>query len=156
MSLLKSAERMCELVGKSMRKKGRSRELNTNGVIDIEAARRERRQKRKQSEDIKEPTRRQSTKSIRRRVMFSFVIVLVIVATFASVYNIIALKIERAAAVSQLQSLEKEKEALDEELNKVGGKEYIEQQAREQLKMILPGETLYVLKGNGKDDETTD
>ena len=135
--------------------------FNTDRVIDIEAVRQERRRKAQKVRELQKgrpaisQVRRQTSKNIRQRVVFCLAVVLVIIVIIASAYNIVALKIERTAAVSQLESLEREREFLKEELNKVGGKEYIEQQAREQLKMILPGETLYVLKGNEKKDEKT-
>ncbi len=137
-----------------MVKKKRNEKFNTDGVIDIETARRERQQRIKQSEDTKEPSRRQAAKNIRQRVLFSLALLLVVLAIVFSSHNIVALKIERAAALSQLQSLEKEKESLKDELEKVDGREYVEQQAREQLRMILPGETLYIFKENG--NEATD
>ena len=45
----------------------------------------------------------------------------------------------------KLEELEESINRLNEELQRVTSDEYIEQQAREQLKMIYPGETLYVV-----------
>lgn len=62
-----------------------------------------------------------------------------------SVYKIIDLKLEENKLEGQRQELIKEQKKLKEELKNVNDPEYIEQQARKQLKLIMPGETLYVL-----------
>ncbi|GAB1475935.1 hypothetical protein MASR2M70_07670 [Bacillota bacterium] len=149
-----------------MPKRRRSREFKNNRVIDIEIARQERRERRKQSAESRsgkekhtsnEPTRRQTVKSIRRRAVYSLVIILLFAVMGVSLFNVITLRMEKAEAEAKLLSLENEKKALQEELSKAGSKEYIEQQAREQLRMIMPGEVLYVLKESEKaEDETTD
>jgi cell division protein FtsB len=61
-------------------------------------------------------------------------------------FRLISLKIEESRAESDLAALQKEKQELEEELSHVYSKEYIEQQARAELRMIFPGEILYVLK----------
>ena len=148
-----------------MPKRRRSREFKNNRVIDIEAARQERRERRKSSAACKprktkprqELSRRQVIKSLRRRIIYSLIFIVIGVIIGASVYNIITLKMEEAAAQAQLDVLEAEKRALEQELSLVDSKEYIEQQAREQLRMILPGEILYVLKQRDvTKDETAD
>ncbi|NLT47629.1 MAG: hypothetical protein GXX92_04375 [Clostridiales bacterium] len=147
-----------------MAKRRRSREFKNNQVIDIEAARRERGERRKLSaaektqktkEDCQKPSRRQVVKNMRRRIVYSLIFIVIGVIIGVSVYNVITLKMEEAAAQAQLEALEAEKRLLEEELSVVDSSEYIEQQAREQLRMILPGETLYVLRNKGKADEET-
>ena len=92
---------------------------------------------------------------MRRRIVYSLIFIVIGVIIGVSVYNVITLKMEEAAARAQLEALEAEKRLLEEELSVVDSSEYIEQQAREQLRMILPGETLYVLRNKGKADEET-
>lgn len=144
-----------------MPKRRRSREFKNNQVIDIEAARQERRERRKLSVAARpqkrkapagKPTRRQVIKSLRRKLVYGMIFVVIALIIGASVYNVISLKMEEAAAEEQLSALEAEKEALKEELSHVGSNDYIEQQAREQLRMIMPGETLYVLREKDKEE----
>lgn len=62
-----------------------------------------------------------------------------------NVYQIIQLTKEKKVQAEKLEQLEDDINRLNEELTRVTSKEYIEQQAREQLRMIYPGETLYVV-----------
>jgi cell division protein DivIC len=45
-----------------------------------------------------------------------------------------------------------EKEKLKEQLANVNNPEVIEEEARKQLKLIMPGETLYILKDDSNED----
>ncbi len=149
-----------------MAKRRRSREFKNNQVIDMEAARRERGERRKLAvaeksqrakRDCQEPSRRKVIKNLQRRIVYGLVFIVIGVIIGVSVYNVISLKMEEAAAQAQLEALEAEKTVLEEELSYVDSEEYIEQQAREQLRMILPGETLYVLRNKDKtEDEAED
>ncbi len=144
-----------------MPKRRRSREFKNNRVIDIEAARQERRERRKQSPKEKQPcketTHRQTVKNIKRRAAYGLVVVLMLAAISVSIFNVVTLRIEKSEAEAKLLSLENEKKVLEEELSNAGSAEYIEQQAREQLRMIMPGEVLYVLKESERtEDETAD
>lgn len=116
------------------------KEHNNNQIIDFEEAKRER----------KEPVRRKKIKNIKRKFIYGGTLIVISVVIGISVANIFSLKSENALAAQKLTLLENEKERLAEELLKVDSTEYVEQQAREQLKMVLPGEVLYVLK---KDEE---
>ncbi len=148
-----------------MRKRRRSREFKSNQVIDMEAARRERRERRQlaaasKQQKMKQPrqelSRRQVVKNWRRRIVYIGIFIIIGVIIGVSAYNVISLKAEEAAARAQLEALEQEKRTLEEELSIVDSKEYIEQKAREDLRMILPGETLYVLRGRDIKDKLED
>ena len=149
-----------------MAKRRRSREFKDNQIIDMEAARRERGERRKLSaaeksqktkHDCQEPSRRQVIKNLRRRIVYGVIFIVIGAIIGVSVYNVISLKMEETAAQAKLDALEAEKRVLEEELSFVDREEYIEQQAREQLRMILPGETLYVLRNKDKkQDESAD
>ncbi len=52
---------------------------------------------------------------------------------------------EKAEAQARLDELKIKIELLQNELERVTSDEYIEQQARTHLKMIYPGETLYIV-----------
>ena len=80
--------------------------------------------------------------------MLALAVVLVIIAAALvgrSIYRIIELQKEKARAQAELEELKQKIELLESELKRVSSDEYIEQQARTQLKMIFPGETLYIV-----------
>lgn len=136
------------------RKKRRSREYkNSSQVIDINEARQRRKQKREAAAEKKYKvrkkksvlTQRQAGKKARRRMVY-FVITLVILGIIAaSAFNIISLKLTEAKTMKEHQELLEQKARLEKVYSQVNSPEYIEQQARQQLKMIRPGEILYVL-----------
>lgn len=85
------------------------------------------------------------------------VIVVIIIAVLGmSVKNILMLTMENKKLEQQYKELSSEKEALEDELKNVNDKDYIEEQARIQLRLIKPGEIIYILqdeKGNDKDSK---
>lgn len=62
-----------------------------------------------------------------------------------SVYQITQLQKEKDAQAAKLAELQYNIDRLNEELTRVTSDEYIEQQARKQLRMIYPGELLYIV-----------
>jgi len=58
--------------------------------------------------------------------------------------NIVSLKREQHDVMQQQQQLEKQKEELQKALEDTDDTENIEEQARNQLRLIKPGETLYL------------
>ena len=69
-----------------------------------------------------------------------------------SVKSIFTLRAEQKELKDQNNALLLEKESLEDELKNVSDKEYIEEQARIQLKLIKPGEILNIIEDN-KDKE---
>ena len=97
------------------------------------------------SEVSEAAVKRHKQKTRRRRGIYILALV-VILAIFAYLaHNIITLKIEQHELEAQKQELEQKKKELKEEKKAVVDPEYIEDQARKQLKMIKPGEILYIL-----------
>lgn len=90
------------------------------------------------------------------------IIFIVIAVVGVSVKNIFDLKAENKELKHTNKELQSEKESLNEELQNVNDKDYIEEQARIQLRMIKPGEIIYILpddneKGSkNEDDESND
>ncbi|NLY71693.1 MAG: hypothetical protein GX076_08490 [Clostridiales bacterium] len=126
-------------------------EYKDNRVIDIETARVRRRKKRAQLQKENEKvSRRKKAKVFRRRLIYGGIFIVIALIIGASVYNVLSLKLEEARAISELESLYEEKARLEEELSHIDSKEYIEQRARDELRMIYPGEVLYVVT---EDDE---
>ncbi|MGI6727125.1 MAG: FtsB family cell division protein [Anaerovoracaceae bacterium] len=138
-----------------MIKRRKNRKFNNDQIIDIESAREERRKRRKNKQQSEEKpgegiTHRRATKIRRHKAIYSAVFLILIVIIGLSVFNLISLKLEEATAGSELKALKKEKKVLEEELKHVDSNDYIEQQARQELNMILPGETLYILEKEEK------
>ncbi|MDD4564681.1 MAG: septum formation initiator family protein [Eubacteriales bacterium] len=141
------------------RKKRRSREYkNSNQVISIEEARQERKRKRAEAakknkiRKTKHPvTQRHAVKKARHRMVYFFITLFIIGIIGVSVFNIINLKLTKARVLEEQQELLEQKAMLESIYSRVSSPEYIEQQARHQLKMIKPEEILYVLPD--KDDK---
>lgn len=155
------------------RSKGRVKKYYENAkLIDFERAREERekadRESRREEGDGKREKRTYESEteilevdpetSVKRpkvnrrraqrwRRFFVYLLVFVVLGTMIgfSVHDIVTLKIEERELKQEQSRLLKEKDDLEEELKKVNEPDYIEQQARKQLRMILPGEILYIL-----------
>lgn len=136
------------------RNRGRSRKFyKETQVVDIREAREERRRSRTETQSKKKkpantenPKKKRKKKRLwRRTLIYMGIICIIFLLAGLSVYKIIDLKLEENRLEGQKQELIKEQKKLKEELKNVNDPEYIEQQARKQLKLIMPGETLYVL-----------
>ena len=78
------------------------------------------------------------------RILLTIVITAVLVVFAFSVKNIIDLHQEQADLKAEQQMLSDRKEDLETELKSINESNYIEEQARTQLNMVMPGETLYI------------
>ena len=87
----------------------------------------------------------------RRRILLAAIVALVIAAIFVgrSVYRLTELRREKAEAEARLAEIQEKIERMENELTRITSDEYIEQQARSHLKMIFPGETLYIVVPSG-------
>lgn len=137
-----------------MKKKRRSREFKNNSqVIDIEVARQNRKRKREEVADKKYKVRktksviteRQAGKKARRRMVYFVVFLFIVGLVTVSAFQIISLKLTEARTLKEQQDLLNQKTRLERDYSQVNSPEYIEQQARQQLRMIRSGEILYVL-----------
>lgn len=146
------------------KKKRRSREFKNNSqIIDIEEARQLRKQKREEAAEKKYKvrksksvvTQRQAGKKARRRMVYFVIFVAIVCIIAASVFNIVSLKLTEAKTAKEQQALLDQKARLEKIYSQVNSPEYIEQQARQQLKMIRPGEILYVLPEKDGKTKTT-
>ncbi len=144
------------------KRRNTKRETKTSRVIDIDKAREERREKRALIESKRkrrgrpakeEISQRKSNKLVRRRAVYFAVFLILFAIIGYSVFRLVSLKMEEANAKAEYEALLREKTALAEELKIVDRDEYIEQKAREELKMILPGETLYIISDGEATDE---
>lgn len=146
-------------MGKS---RSRSREFyRNNEVIDFDEAREKRRRARvEKAERVYQaqksaPSQRRAAKHRRRLLIYAAVIILVVAAVSVSAIEIISLEKEKARLVAEQAELQNELEAAKDELANTDDPDYIEQQVREKLNMVYPGEILYVSpdEENKIDDE---
>ena len=102
------------------------------------------------------PKKRKKFRLNRMRLIMTVIILLLIAGVGVSVKSVFELHAEQKQLEEEQKQLKKEKTSLDDELKHVKDKEYIEEQARIQLRLIKPGEILYVLddsKGTDEDEE---
>lgn len=148
--------------------KGRTKKFyEKNNLIDLEKVREEKRKSEGENQGSEEKlsyeeeteilevdpkTSQVRPKVNRRRArkwrrFFIYLFVFVVLATMVSfsVHDIVKLKMEERELKKEQIRLLKQKKDLKEELKKINEPDYIEQQARKQLRMILPGEILYIL-----------
>ncbi|MBQ1401014.1 MAG: septum formation initiator family protein [Firmicutes bacterium] len=137
-----------------MKKKRRSREFKKNSdIIDIEEARERRRRRRERqaarnAEAEEQPvsgTGSHRHRAKRRRIKLVYVIIIIVAAVVVgfSACNLVSLKAQEREVLKQQQQLKDEKAKLEKELERADDPDYVEKEAREQLKLIMPGEKLY-------------
>lgn len=87
------------------------------------------------------------------RLILTVIVVILIAVVGMSVKNVFDLRAEQKNLQEKNQNLLQQQDALKAELENVNDLEYIEEQARIQLRMIKPGEILFVLdKEQDKDN----
>lgn len=140
-----------------MAKKRRSSQFKESSqVIDIEEARRKRQEKRKQQQKrerqeaaaiAEKKSARSRVKAGRRKksIVYAVIILCIIAAIGVSIFNIVTLKAEYNEAKAINDQLTQQKKELEQQIKDSSNKEYIEKEAREQLRMVNPGETVYVV-----------
>ena len=148
--------------------KGRMKKFyEKNNLIDLEKAREEKRKSQGENEgggeklsyeeeteilevdpktsQVRPKVNRRRARKWRRFFIYLFVFMLLATMVGFSVHDIVKLKMEERQLKNEQAELLKQKKDLKEELKKINEPDYIEQQARKQLRMILPGEILYIL-----------
>jgi len=95
-----------------------------------------------------------AAENFKKRSKFYVVALIVFILAGAifgkSFIQIRELQKQKEEAQAKLDELNVKIEKLQDELTRVTSPEYIEQQARNQLRMIYPGETLYVIMDKNK------
>ena len=120
-----------------MAKEKSKRKNSNNHVIDMEKARQERQKKK---------TPKKTTKKKQPRIVLVIVLLVIVLVVIGVSFRLFSLNSDTEKAQARLEALEKEKIALEEELIKINDPKYIEQKARDELQMITPNETLYVIE----------
>ncbi len=125
-------------------------------IIDMDEARQERIEKREklQAEELRERTasderrlkrkRAIRKKQSRRRLLIIGVTIILLILLGVSVFNILKLKSEEREALKKQEQLKAKQEQMQEDLKDADSEENIEDQAREKLKLVKPGETIYI------------
>ena len=137
----------------NMGKNRRSKEFKNNSqVIDMEEARA--RRAKQQNTRGKRAIRRSKT---RRKIITGITIAIIVLLVFLLVFNIISLKKEQYDTKKEQQALKQQKAELQKELENAETPENIEAQARQQLRLIKPGEVLYMFPSEitDRDDSNT-
>ena len=88
--------------------------------------------------------------------MIAIIVVSIVGVIALSVFNVIALKKEQKDMREQQEALQKEKAQLEKELSETNDPENVEEQAREQLRLIKKGELLYVFPEEITEAEETE
>lgn len=86
------------------------------------------------------------------KVAIAVIIVVLILLAF-SIGNIINLKMQESEAKSRLEELSAEKEELEQQVSELGTDAYMEEQAREWLRMAKQGEIIYNIEDTGEDSQ---
>lgn len=110
-------------------------------VINIEKAREEKREKREKRAKAK-------TKTSKHRRIYAAVLIVLVVLVSLYAAQVISLHTSKKEAAASRDAAIEEKAKLERELEIVNDSEYIEHQARTRLRMIKPGEILYILPEN--------
>ncbi len=97
-------------------------------------------------------TRKKKKKLNAGRLVLSLIVLFLLIGCAFSIKKIVTLHIEKSHLEKTQKELEQKKDDLNAELKNVNELDYIEEQARKQLKMIKPGEVLYVLDGKKNKD----
>ena len=98
-----------------------------------------------------EQTRKRKRRRRRRVNRTTLIIILIIGAVFfASVRNIVSLKIENHQLRKQNEELQQLRKELTIELENVNSREYIEERARRQLRLVNPDEIIFVFPGDDR------
>ncbi len=120
-----------------------------NAITQKQLERKERRESlRIKKEEQEKKQAEAAAKAKKRRKIMLIAIAVLLVAGFVfgrAVYRISELKKEKAQAEAKLEALQEKLDQLEDELTRVTSDEYIEQQARTHLRMIYPGETVYIV-----------
>ena len=149
-----------------MAKKRRSSQFkDSSQVIDIDEARRKRQEIRKRQQKLVAGTRaaeqkliRPSVKQSRRRrgIIYTAIIAVIIAVVGLSAFNIVSLKKEQMEMKQKQQELEDVKAEKEEKLRHLNDPDYIEEQARTRLRLVLPGEKIYVFPSLEDQDKAKD
>lgn len=133
---------------KRKKTKGRIREFERSTQNKtVEDYRRER------EEIAARPKKKKKVKINRSKIVLTAIVIVLIAVLGLSMRNVFQLRAEQKELLEKQQELTAEKETLKNELENINDLEYIEEQARMQLRMIKPGEILFITEDKNKDSD---
>ena len=135
------------------RSKSKKRELRSSERV-TEASSETRPRASKKQNKKKSRTKGVFSKPANRRNAIIVAVVLLLLA--ASVRNIIKLELENRRLRNKQKQLIEQRKELKIELKNVNSKEYIEEQARKQLRLVDPDEILFVFPDEKEKDNAKD
>lgn len=119
----------------------------------IRAERQEKLRRKREKEEAASAAAKERGRRLRRMMVAVFIGCLVIIMLFGSlIVQIVGLQKAKAEAQANLDALQQQIDELETTLNYVTTPEYIEEQARSQLRMIYPNEVLYIVEEAPSDD----
>ena len=131
-----------------------SQDILDDALSEKQKERRLKRAELKKKKEIEAEKQQAAAENRKKRARFFALVLaglLIVLAlfgkSFVQIYN---LRQEKQLAQEKLDGINRNIEKLQEELSRVTSPEYIEQQARNRLRMIYPGEVLYVILNNDK------
>ena len=126
-----------------------SQDILEDALTEKQKERRQKRAELKSKKEIaaeKKQASEENRKKRRKFLLMAVAALIIIAAVFGNrVYNILMLSKEKAEAEQRLLEINYTIGRLEDELSRIKSPEYIEQQARNQLRMIYPGERLYII-----------
>lgn len=144
------------------KRKGRIRDFERNNrAVDFDEAREERlnrlevAKQKKGSQTNDGSGERSNKKKVRLnkvRIIIAVIILTLIAVVGMSIKDVVDLRMEQDELKSKNELLKDEKDNLQAELENLDSYDYIEEQARIQLRLIKPGEILLILE-NDKDSQ---
>ncbi len=76
--------------------------------------------------------------------MVAVVSVAFVVLTAHFIYNVVSLNIEKREAAQKQTELKAQKKELEQQLKDINDKSNLDEQARSQLRLVKPGESIYL------------
>ncbi|MBQ4340826.1 MAG: septum formation initiator family protein [Firmicutes bacterium] len=104
---------------------------------------------------LKDTTKNRNFEHAAHRILMIGFVVILIFIVIKGIFSFIDLKAQQNEVEEKYANMLAEKEELQETLVYINTPEYIEKTARDMLKMVMPGEILYVLK-DGNTENSTD
>lgn len=86
----------------------------------------------------------------RQKTIFAIFSILLCIILAQGIITCVGLKNQEKSIENEYSQLLQKKADLEENLQYINTPEYVEQSAREMLKMVMPGEVLYVLRDEGE------
>lgn len=105
---------------------------------------------------MRSKTRRKKIKVNKVRIVLTVIIIILIAVVGVSVKNVFDLRAEQKELKENNRELLEKRAALKEELKNINDYGYIEEQARIQLRLIKPGEILYIMDPEGNKDKDSE